>query len=298
MIHSRTPDAPPPRPARRRRYWLAALLIAPLLVAAGLLLPTVWSSSSQLPVTAPTSPTWTEPSAAAPVTSDASAPAGPASAPPSASAPASEPVGPGDALTLPGKVPARGQGRFAYAPGTSKVFGTTGTLRRYRVAVEHGSGEDVVAVGAAVEATLGDPRSWVGQGQVRLQRVPGNEPASFTVYLATRETAGRMCANGGVNITVNGRPYTSCRSTGRAIINLDRWRLSAPTYVEAGVPLAVYRDYVVNHEVGHELGHRHEGCPKRGGPAPVMVQQTLTLRGCVPYAWPRRDGRLLRGPAL
>ena len=114
----------------------------------------------------------------------------------------------------------------------------------------------------------------------------------------TRDTAGRMCAHGGVNITVGGRPYTSCRSTGRAIIYLDRWRLSAPPYAAAKVPLAVYRQYVINHEVGHELGHGHQGCPKRGGPAPVMVQQTLTLRGCVPYAWPRRNNRTFQGPPV
>jgi Protein of unknown function (DUF3152) len=55
---------------------------------------------------------------------------------------------------------------------------------------------------------------------------------------------------------------------------------------------------VINHEVGHELGHHHQDCPKAGGPAPVMVQQTLTLRGCQAYAWPRRNGKTLAGPSL
>jgi hypothetical protein len=128
--------------------------------------------------------------------------------------------------------------------------------------------------------------------------VSGGEKASFTVYLATRDTAGRMCRIGGVNITVQGRPYTSCRATGRVIINLDRWRLSARPYLAAKVPLTVYRQYVLNHETGHELGRHHEGCPKRGGPAPVMVQQTLTVRGCVPYAWPRRNNKRFEGPSL
>ena len=131
-----------------------------------------------------------------------------------------------------------------------------------------------------------------------MQRVAGGDRSDFTVYLATRATAGTMCARGGVNIRVGGRPYTSCRATGKAIINLDRWRLSAPTYVAAKVPLAVYRQYVINHEVGHELGHHHEGCPGAAEPAPVMVQQTLKLRGCVPYAWPRRDDQELAGPTL
>ena len=234
-------------------------------------------------------------------TSASAVPSAPPSSAPSASS-ATPSAGavpvPTDLTALPGRVPARGTGRFAYASGRGEVFGSRGTLRRFRVAVERGADEDVAAFAAQVEATLGDRRSWIGGGRLRLQRVDGSERADFTVYLATRETAGLMCARGGVNIRVGGRPYTSCRSTGKAIINLDRWRLSAPTFVAAKVPLSTYRDYVVNHEVGHELGKSHQGCPRRGGPAPVMVQQTLTLRGCTPYAWPRRGNRELAGPHL
>jgi hypothetical protein len=201
-------------------------------------------------------------------------------------------------LTLRGGVPANGTGDFRYAQSRGEVHGSGGGLRRYRVAVERGSDEDVDAFAALVDETLGDERSWTGGGRLRLQRVGGSDAHDFTVYLATRETAGAMCLRGGVNIRVGGRPYTSCRSTGKAIINLDRWRLSAPTYVSSKTPLKTYRQYVVNHEVGHELGHSHQGCPRRGGPAPVMVQQTLTLRGCKPYAWPRQGDRNLVGPGL
>ncbi|WP_306214262.1 DUF3152 domain-containing protein [Actinoplanes sp. RD1] len=290
MVKIRTPAAGSREPGAGRRRWLPATLLAAVVLGAGaLLLPRVWSVTSGDPAVLPS-----------PVTSRTAE--GPGlvqyGGSPSPSTSPASPLPPVDALSLPGKVPTQGSGTFTYAPGTSKIFGTTGTLRRFRVAVEKGSGEDVREFAATVEATLGDARSWTGVGQVRLQRVPGGAAASFTVYLATRTTAGRMCANGGVNITVGGRPYTSCRTTGRAVINLDRWRLSAPTYTAAKVPLAVYRQYVINHEVGHELGRHHEGCPRAGGPAPVMVQQTLTLRGCVPYAWPRKGGRTLRGPAL
>ncbi|MEV4706009.1 DUF3152 domain-containing protein [Actinoplanes sp. NPDC049316] len=280
MIDTRTP-----LPVRRRRIWFAAVMVAALLVAGGLLLPTVWASGPPVPM----------PVASAVVPAPALAAS---AAPPAAVQPAPARSVPQTLLSLPGAVPARGSGTFAYAPGRGRILGTAGGVRRFRVAVEHGSGEDLAAFATQVEATLGDRRSWIGDGRFRLQRVPAGEKVDFTVFLATRETAGRMCADGGVNITVGGRPYTSCRTTGRAIVNLDRWRLSAPPYVAAKVPLPIYRRYVVNHEVGHELGHGHQGCPKRGGPAPVMVQQTLTLRGCVPYAWPRRDNRLFQGPAL
>lgn len=223
---------------------------------------------------------------------------GPASAPPTSSAVATGPFPAPGVKKLSGSAPKRGSGSFHYAQARGPVTGAKGPLRRFRVAVEKGSKEDVDAFADQVRLILGDERSWSGTGKVRLQMVAGSEPADFTVYLATRETAGQMCARGGTNIRIGGVPYTSCRATGKAIINLDRWRGSARPYLEAGVDLATYRKYVVNHEVGHELGHRHQGCPKAGGPAPVMVQQTITLRGCKPYAWPRRNDRNFSGPAV
>jgi hypothetical protein len=236
----------------------------------------------------------------------AAPPAEPADLASSGAAPAPSPAAvttgavpvPRDLLSTAGRVPTHGGGKFDYAPGRGRVLGTKGPVRRFRVAVERGSGEDARSFAAQIEATLGDPRSWVGDGRFRLQRVSaaGRDRADFTVFLATRDTAGDMCARGGTSIRAGRRLSTSCRITGEAIINLDRWRLSAPPYVRAGVPLSVYRQYVINHEVGHELGHHHEGCPRPGGPAPVMVQQTLALGGCVPNPWPRYGNHDLVGP--
>jgi hypothetical protein len=107
-----------------------------------------------------------------------------------------------------------------------------------------------------------------------------------------------MCARSGVDIRIGGKPYTSCRGSGRVIINLERWRLSVPHFVSAKVPLGLYRTYVVNHEVGHELGHGHERCPRTGRAAPVMMQQTLFLRGCVANPWPYLNGKRHAGPPL
>lgn len=201
-------------------------------------------------------------------------------------------------LRLAGPGPAAGPGSFSYAPGAGGVLGRTGVLRYFRVAVEQGSGEDVTAFAAAVESTLGDPRSWTAGGQLRLQRVPASSPATFTIYLATAGTAGRMCAAGGVDIRVGGRPYTSCRAPGKVIINLDRWRLSVDHLVAAGLPLSDYRTYVINHEVGHQLGRHHEDCPGPGRPAPVMLQQTLFLHGCTANSWPYLAGRRYDGPPV
>ncbi|HWS37532.1 MAG TPA: DUF3152 domain-containing protein [Actinoplanes sp.] len=203
-----------------------------------------------------------------------------------------------DVLRLTGRVPVKGSGEFEYSNDRGPVAGDKGTLRRFKVAVEQGSGEDVAEFAEQVREVLEDERSWSGSGDFRLQMVAGSDKADFTVYLATRETTGRMCLQGGTNVRIGGVPFTSCRTTGKAIINLDRWRKSATPYLAAEISLAEYRRYVINHEVGHELGHRHENCPKAGGPAPVMVQQTLTLRGCVPYSWPRRNGKDLVGPRI
>ncbi|MGC5308363.1 DUF3152 domain-containing protein [Micromonospora zamorensis] len=220
--------------------------------------------------------------------------------PPSVSPSPSEavPSSPSPVLRAPGAVPSAGTGGFGYDDRSGPVLGRAGELRRYRVAVESGSNEDAADFALAVQTALAGPGSWVDSGRLRLQQVPGGAPRDFTVYLATARTAGRMCADGGVDIRVGGRPYTSCRAPGQVIINLDRWRLSVPHFVSAGVPLAVYRTYVVNHEVGHQLGHRHERCPGAGRPAPVMMQQTLFLNGCRVNQWPYLDGRRYAGPAL
>jgi len=67
------------------------------------------------------------------------------------------------------------------------------------------------------------------------------------------------------------------------MINLDRWNGGAAGF--AG-PLADYRRYVVNHEVGHALGYEHRGCPATGALAPVMMQQTKGTGACMPNPWP------------
>jgi len=304
----------PPRD-RWRRSWLIALVATFVLVTTVLIgreirseqAPAGNPAAAASPAGSPdvmrvgtpaSSPEATSGPAAPMAPDDGSGPDGPAGPADESGAPSAGPVFPADGvLQIAGSVPDKGSGRFEFAATRGAVAGTKGKVRRYKVAVEKGSGEDLGAFTAQVRAVLEDSRSWIGAGRFRLQMVTGAEKADFTVYLATRGTAGRMCQQGGTNIRIGGVPYTSCRTTGKAIINLDRWRKSARPYVESRTSLAEYRRYVINHEVGHEFGHRHESCPKAGGPAPVMVQQTLTLRGCVPYSWPRRNGRDLSGPS-
>ncbi|MFI0792548.1 DUF3152 domain-containing protein [Micromonospora rubida] len=188
--------------------------------------------------------------------------------------------------------PSSGPGRFApAAAGQTPVRGADGPVRRYRVLVEQGTGQDADAFAATVDEVLGDPRSWIASGELRVQRVADAADADFTVYLATPVTSERMCALGGLST----ERYTSCRLPGQVIINLARWMEAVPDY---GAPLAVYRSYVVNHEVGHEFGELHEACPGPGQAAPVMQQQTYGLDGCVANAWPYLDGDRYAGEPI
>jgi uncharacterized protein DUF3152 len=174
----------------------------------------------------------------------------------------------------------RGAGTVSVVDGTSAVYGT-GPLERFVVEVEDGIGVDGAQFAAAVEATLGDPRSWGHDGQLSFQRVGAAGAASgdydFRVSLVSPGSMEVYCPGVGTG------GYTSCRYGERAVINLARWETAVPDY--AG-DVATYRLYVVNHEVGHALGHGHEQCPGPGQLAPVMEQQTLGLQGCVKNAWP------------
>ncbi|HWT47362.1 MAG TPA: DUF3152 domain-containing protein, partial [Mycobacterium sp.] len=60
----------------------------------------------------------------------------------------------------------------------------------------------------------------------------------------------------------------------RVFINETRWvRGAVPFEGDVGS----YRQYVINHEVGHAIGYvHHEPCEQQGGLAPVMMQQTFS----------------------
>jgi hypothetical protein len=187
--------------------------------------------------------------------------------------------------------PATGSGEFGSAGGQGAVLGSAGRLRRFRVAVEDGMGQNAAAFAARVDTILRDPQGWTASRQLRLQRVPKGASAEFTIFLATPGTSGKMCAAGGLYT----EGFTSCRLPGQLIINVARWLEAVPDY---GAPLTEYQAYAINHEVGHQLGYGHEACPAPGQPAPVMQQQTLGLKGCRANAWPYLDGVRYTGPSI
>lgn len=165
---------------------------------------------------------------------------------------------------------------FTVAPGEGPRVGS-GERYTYTVEVEVGVPVDPAELAVLVEAALSDPRGWTATGRVSLQRVGPDATPRFRVRLATPATTDARCAP----LQTNGE--VSCRNGEDVMINLRRWLEGA---APSGLSLADYRTYVVNHEVGHALGHDHVDCPGAGQVAPIMLQQTLGLDGCTPNPWP------------
>ena len=284
--------APVPRPAGRRpgaapvqRGPLVAAVLVLLLWGLWLLVP----EGARLdllgggPATAPDT---AEGEDGAPAAAPADAPAvaqAPAVDPPAPLAPqaAQEPqadVAPQATVAVgepaPVAVPRAGDGTFAVAPGTGPQVGD-GRLVTYTVEVEGGVPLVAAEVAVVVESVLADPRSWTGQGEWALQRVDADPDAR--IVLTTPDTTDRMCA------PLQTRGEVSCRNGDDVVLNAVRWTQGATTW---GEDVVGYRQYLVNHELGHYLGSSHVACPVEGSPAPVMLQQTLGLQGCAPNAWP------------
>ncbi|MFC7217041.1 DUF3152 domain-containing protein [Streptomyces polyrhachis] len=200
---------------------------------------------------------------------------------PSASTPA--PAGPT-------AVPRRGSGRYTTAPGSGQTTGK-GSILRYLVQVEDGSGLRADAVGAAVERVLADPRGWTADGRHGFRRVASG-PYDVVIKLATPERANDLCRAGGLHPQGD----VNCRVGATVVVNLTRWTEGSAQFTG---PITEYRALIVNHEVGHSLGHGHLTCPGPGKPAPAMMQQIRGLKGCVANAWPYdRGGRYLSGPSV
>ena len=203
---------------------------------------------------------------------------------------AAPPVVTWHAPPLPVRRAAGTSGSFEYVGGAGPTLGSAGPIHRFHLAVEKPAAPTVAADFAAeVDRTLGDRRSWIAGRRFRFQRVPQAERAEFTIFLASARTSERMCRAGGLETGA----YTSCRLPQKVIINDDRWEGAVRGY---GAPLDTYRAYAINHEVGHQLGHGHEACPGKGRRAPVMMQQTLGLKGCLANSWPYLNGKRYAGP--
>lgn len=167
------------------------------------------------------------------------------------------------------------------AGGNGPTVGTGGSTTRYTVEIADGlhQRQDLTAFRDFVESTLSDrSHGWTSRGGYRLQRVEKAADARVRVVLASPATVDRLCAQAGLNTA----GIYSCWNGRVAAINADRW-FSGVAHVR---DMALYRTYVINHEVGHGLGQGHRSCPGSGRLAPVMMQLSKSTYGCVPNGLP------------
>lgn len=172
-------------------------------------------------------------------------------------------------------VPEVGGGTFRVATNASGAAQEDETTTTYTVEVEAGLPFAVDDVANVVDATLSDRRGWSAAGSHQMRRVSAH--ADLRVLLASPATTDLLCA------PLDTRGRLSCRNRELVVLNAWRWANGAQGY-EGQLPN--YRRYVINHEVGHGLGYPHVACPGSGLPAPVMLQQTIGLDGCLPNPWP------------
>jgi hypothetical protein len=127
-----------------------------------------------------------------------------------------------------------------------------------------------------VRRILSDGRGWSLRGSVRFRRVASG--GDLVVELASPsviEAAHPVCD-----------PDFSCRVENRVLLHDGNWRRATAAWRQAGGSLDGYRRYVLHHEIGHWFGFGHVGCAGPGAPAPIMLQQSISLQGCRPNAWP------------
>lgn len=208
----------------------------------------------------------------------------------------------GGALSVPHLQRALGGGHASRASPEEDTDGFTtartsappigkGHVRRFKVRVEDGIGLSADTAAREVYRILADRRSWTADGHDGFQLVSSGE-RDFVVVIASPATVDRIC--GAAGLKTHGE--VNCDVGSRVFVNLKRWNTGSPEFSGS---LADYRALIVNHEVGHRIGHGHEGCPGPGRPAPAMMQQIDGLDGCEPNAWPYdTHGTYLGGPKV
>jgi hypothetical protein len=201
------------------------------------------------------------------------------------------PTGKVDVNLASADLPAGGDYTQAGAAGWRVVKGTTdpygGGPKSFTYSVEVEDGVDAASFGGEdafarmVDATLQDTRSWIAGGDLTWRRIDSGTP-NVRISLTTPVTA-RFTNVCGYQIKYESscyKPDNTGTDNHRVIINLARWVRGAVSYTG---DIGAYRQYAINHEVGHFLGQSHVGCVKNGDLAPVMMQQSFGVTN--DYVW-------------
>ncbi len=166
-------------------------------------------------------------------------------------------------------------GTWHPVPGAGAQIGA-GQAHVFTYTVEVEDGVDTTgfggdaAVAKMIDATLANPKSWIHDPKFGFRRIDSGNP-DFRVSLTSRQTTKAAC---GFEIPIDSSCYNS---------DLDRVVLSEVRWVRGAVSfqgdIGSYRQYQINHEVGHAIGyHEHQPCETDGALAPVMMQQTFGTR--------------------
>jgi hypothetical protein len=135
-------------------------------------------------------------------------------------------------------------------------------------------------VRAKLKTVYGDIRGWSLDGQAVFDYAENG--CDFTVWLSGND---QMTSFGGACTE-----FWNCMSGNNVVINADRWNQTTPAWKASGGNIEDYRTMLVNHETGHWLGFLDSyTCPSEGQSAPIMLQQSVNLRGCVFNIWPVRS---------
>lgn len=145
----------------------------------------------------------------------------------------------------------------------------------YTISTKGATGSDLGQFSAQVNETLNHSRGWAQLG-VSFQQVPSG--GNFNLVLSEASLLPTFSSGCSAE--------WSCRVGVSVIINDLRWSGASEAWRASGGSLRDYQHMVVNHEVGHWLGHGHLHCPGPGQPAPVMQQQSIDLQGCQFNPWP------------
>lgn len=189
-----------------------------------------------------------------------------------------------EAGLLAADVPERASGELAVVAAAQRATADAADadverVVRVRVEVEKGLPVDAEAFAAFVMTTLTDDRGWGGDGSLAFEVTDGKP--DVRVVLASPDLVDEMCA------PLQTAGQVSCGRYGHAALNFRRWVEAVEDY---GDDRTAYRQYLVNHEVGHLLGQPHRPCTTAGAVAHVMQQQSYAVKPCLPNPWPFPEG--------
>ena len=150
-------------------------------------------------------------------------------------------------------------------------------IRTYCTAVDEENPSALDELTGKLAETYNDARGWNDNGRIVFEHVASG--CQYTVWLAAPSqmtTFGAICDD-----------YYNCQVGTSVILNYDRWSSATPPWEQTGGSLNDYHTLMIDHETGHRLGFADNPvCPGAGQPAPVMMQQSIDLKGCVFNIWP------------